>query len=114
MSLSELQGKTTMFVFAFTNCADICPLSLADFKRVKKALGAESDKVNFLMMSVDGARDTPEVMKRYLGWFGFSNEGGRGFFRRDIRSAKTKPRNRKLFGFAFGLFVCPRCLRAMA
>jgi protein SCO1/2 len=69
MSLSELQGKTTIFVFAFTNCPDICPLSLADFKRVKKALGAEGDKVNYLMMSVDGARDTPEVMKRYLGLY---------------------------------------------
>ena len=69
LSLSDLYGKVTLLYFGYTHCPDVCPLTLGDFKRVKDKLGDNASKVNFLMVSVDGARDTPEQMKRFLSGF---------------------------------------------
>lgn len=69
--LSDLtaDGKAVMLFFGYTHCPDVCPLSMGDFKAYKKALGETANKVRFVMVSVDGARDTPEVMKRYVTAF---------------------------------------------
>ncbi len=69
--LSDLtaDGKAVMIFFGYTHCPDVCPLSMADFKAYKKALGETANKVRFVMVSVDGERDTPETMKRYVAAF---------------------------------------------
>lgn len=71
--LSDLRGKVVMLFFGYTHCPDVCPLTLADFKRVKMRLASISpdllDKVTFVMISVDGERDTPEVMRSYVNAF---------------------------------------------
>jgi protein SCO1/2 len=69
LSLSDLRGKWTLLFFGYTHCPDFCPLTLADWKNIKTALGDDAEQVNFLFISVDGERDTPEVMSRYLGRF---------------------------------------------
>ncbi|MCL5997606.1 MAG: SCO family protein [Chloroflexi bacterium] len=69
MKLSNLRGKAVLIFFGYTHCPDICPLSLADFRLVKNELGDDAQKINFVMISVDGSRDTPEVMKRYVKAF---------------------------------------------
>jgi protein SCO1/2 len=69
LSLSDLSGKVTLLYFGYTHCPDVCPITLGDYKQIKAALGAAADQVNFLMISVDGVRDTPEHMQRYLGAF---------------------------------------------
>jgi protein SCO1 len=68
-TLADFQGKPVLMSLGFTNCPDVCPLTLADFKKVKTALGAQGDQVAFVMVSVDPARDTPEQLKRYLSIF---------------------------------------------
>ena len=68
-TLASLRGKPLLFAFAYTHCPDICPLTVVDFKRVKKAMGAQGEQANFAIISVDGERDTPEVMKQYLSTF---------------------------------------------
>lgn len=69
LSLEDLQGKPTLIYFGYTFCPDICPTSLADMVRVKRNLGEQADEVNFVFISVDGERDTPAVIKRYLSNF---------------------------------------------
>lgn len=69
MAFSELRGKSVVLFFGYTHCPDVCPATLADFKQVKKLMGAEADKVNFVFISVDAERDTPEVVKEYLALF---------------------------------------------
>ncbi len=66
MSLSDLRGKPTVLYFGYTYCPDICPTTLADLKRVKQQLGEHGDEVNFVLISVDSDRDTPQVLDRYL------------------------------------------------
>ncbi len=58
---SQLLGRPVLLAFGFTNCPDICPLTLRDFRRVHDALG---DRIHLLWISVDGERDTPDVMTR--------------------------------------------------
>ncbi len=69
LSLSNLEGKYTLMFFGYTHCPDYCPLTLAKWTQIKTALGSEADKLNFVFISVDGGRDTPEVMQRYLSRF---------------------------------------------
>ena len=68
-SLSELRGKVVMLFFGYTNCPDVCPTTLLEFKRVKEQLGEDADQVAFVFISVDGARDTPERLAAYVHAF---------------------------------------------
>ena len=69
MSLSDFQGKFTMLFFGYTHCPDFCPITLAHWTNIRKQLGSDASDVNFLFISVDGGRDTPDVIKRYLSRF---------------------------------------------
>ena len=69
LSLSDLRGKFTLLFFGYTHCPDFCPATLARWKQIKAALGADAAEMNFLFISVDGARDTPQVLKDYLSRF---------------------------------------------
>ncbi len=67
--LSDFRGRLVVLFFGYTHCPDVCPLSLSDMRRVKAALGDEAERVAFVFISVDGARDTPEVLRRYVKVF---------------------------------------------
>jgi protein SCO1/2 len=69
LSLSDLEGKHTLLFFGYTHCPDFCPITLAEFKQIKQALGDRAERLQFLFVSVDGDRDTPEVIRRYLNGF---------------------------------------------
>jgi protein SCO1/2 len=69
LSLSDLRGKVTLLAFGYTNCPDVCPVTMGDFERIKTMLDADAADVNFLLVSVDGIRDTPDVMQRYINAF---------------------------------------------
>ncbi|MFN7210625.1 MAG: SCO family protein [Aggregatilineales bacterium] len=61
--------RWTVMSFGYTHCPDVCPITLANFTLTKRALGDQRDRVTFIFVSVDGARDTPEVLGRYLANF---------------------------------------------
>lgn len=66
LSLSDLHGKLTLLFFGYTHCPDFCPNTLDEFKRIRQMLGEDAEKVQFVFVSVDGARDTVERMSMYL------------------------------------------------
>lgn len=68
-SLKQLRGKLVILFFGYTYCPDICPSELATMARLLKQLGAESDKVSALFVSVDPERDTVEKLKHYVPFF---------------------------------------------
>jgi len=61
-----------MMYFGYTHCPDVCPATLADWARVKKALGSAADGVRFVFVSVDPDRDTPQVARAYAQQFDVS------------------------------------------
>lgn len=69
MSLSDLNGRWSLLFFGYTHCPDFCPTTLAEFKQIKSQLGDRAADVQFVFISVDTARDTPEVLKEYLARF---------------------------------------------
>jgi len=69
LSQSDLKGKYTLLFFGYTHCADYCPATLANWKVLKQTLGADAVKLNWVFVSVDGSRDTPEVLQRFLSRF---------------------------------------------
>jgi len=77
-TLHQLRGKPTLLFFGFTQCPDLCPTTLAEFKGARRALGADADKLQLVFVSVDPARDTNAVLKRYLAAFDPSIIGLRG------------------------------------
>ncbi len=66
--VSDLRGHHVLLAFGFTNCPDICPLTLSDFQSIKELLGGSAERLAFVFISVDGSRDTPSVLRSYLGF----------------------------------------------
>lgn len=70
LTLGDWKGRWTIAFFGFTNCPDVCPTTLASFKQVWNRLDpATRERVRFDFVSVDPARDTPELLARYVGYF---------------------------------------------
>jgi protein SCO1/2 len=68
-SLKDYRGKAVLLAFGYTHCPDVCPTTLALFKQVRQALGADGAKMQALFVSVDPKRDTPALLKKYVGYF---------------------------------------------
>ena len=58
-----------MVYFAFTNCPDFCPTTLADTRIALNELGARSDEVEVAVVTIDPDRDTPEILTNYVETF---------------------------------------------
>lgn len=66
-SREDLRGRWTLLFTGFTNCPDVCPLTVALMAELRRRLSR--DDMQFLFVSVDPERDTPEVIGRYLAHF---------------------------------------------
>jgi protein SCO1/2 len=67
--LSDQKGKVVLLFFGYTNCPDECPVTLADFVKIKARLGERADQVKFVLVTTDPERDTPARMQEYLANF---------------------------------------------
>ena len=65
----SFQGPLTAIFFGFTNCPDICPMTLNKMDIAISRLKKENKSLNLFFISVDPERDTPEVVKDYLNSF---------------------------------------------
>jgi len=72
----DLRGHWTLMFTGFTNCPDICPATLATLADLGHRVARED--LRLLFVSVDPARDTPEVIRRYLVHFGSGIDGATG------------------------------------
>jgi protein SCO1 len=65
----DLLGKPSAWFYGFTHCPDVCPTALAEMAYVLKELGTDADKLRVVFVSVDPARDTPQILKEYVAYF---------------------------------------------
>ena len=68
-SSNMMKGRLSLVYFGFTFCPDICPASLQKLTNVLSALGKYQVDVLPIFITVDPARDTPDILKEYLGHF---------------------------------------------
>lgn len=68
-SLSEFSDKLVLLTFGYTNCPDVCPVTLGFLNKVMAELGAQAGRTQVLFVSLDPEYDTPEKLKNYLAFF---------------------------------------------
>jgi protein SCO1 len=78
LSLARYRGKVVLLAFGFTNCAEVCPVTLATLALARKGLGTSAAEVQLVYVTVDPERDTPERMKTHLRNFDPSFVGATG------------------------------------
>ncbi len=64
--LDEFKDRVTVVFFGFASCPDVCPDTLMRLRAVKNALGAEAERVQVLLVTVDPERDTAERLEAYV------------------------------------------------
>ena len=64
-----LRGRPTALFFGFTHCPDVCPTTLFEMANWIETLGAKADDMSFVFVTVDPERDTPDIMRDYVGAF---------------------------------------------
>jgi protein SCO1/2 len=67
--LDQFQDKIVLIAWGYTNCPDICPLTLANLKEVMESLGQDAKDVQVLFITIDPERDTQERMNSYVPYF---------------------------------------------
>ena len=66
----SFKGPLTAIFFGFTNCPDICPMTLNNLDiAINNLERKKKEKFKVFFVSVDPERDTPEVIKEYLNSF---------------------------------------------
>ncbi len=70
IALDDYADKVVLLYFGYTFCPDVCPASLAELAEAATLLdAADREQLQVLMVSVDPARDTPEVLRDYMDYF---------------------------------------------
>ncbi|MFF0200992.1 SCO family protein [Streptomyces sp. NPDC005017] len=63
----ETQGRPTLVYFGYTNCPDVCPLTMSNIAVAKKSLSrAQQDALRIVFVTTDPERDTPEALGKWL------------------------------------------------
>ena len=72
---SDMKGRWTVAFLGYTHCPDVCPATMAMLKRTDRLLAPELPQPEFLLISTDPERDTPEQLESYLNFFGDNFRG---------------------------------------
>lgn len=65
----DLRGRFLLVFFGFTNCPDVCPLTLAEVAQVMDALGSDASQVQPVFISIDPERDRALGLAEYAEAF---------------------------------------------
>ena len=80
-NLESLANRWTLIFFGYTNCPDVCPMTLSVMKAVYDGLAdkpAIQGNTQVVFISVDPARDSPEHIGKYVDYFDESFIGATG------------------------------------
>jgi protein SCO1/2 len=78
LTLERFRGKVVMVAFGFSNCGEVCPITLATLAGARKKLGDAARDVQVVYVTVDPERDDAVQMKKFLGAFDPTFIGGVG------------------------------------
>lgn len=66
---AAFRGHPSALFFGFTHCPEVCPTTLYEMSGWLTTLGDEGKDIHAYFVSIDPARDTPEVMNTYISNF---------------------------------------------
>lgn len=69
VTAASYRDKVVLLYFGYTNCPDVCPLTLVHLHTVLMKMGKAADEVRVLFVTVDPARDTVPVLHQYVTAF---------------------------------------------
>lgn len=67
--LADFRGKAVVLFFGYTQCPDVCPTTLVTMRDAMALLGEDAQRVQVLFVTLDPARDTPQLLAQYLPSF---------------------------------------------
>lgn len=73
--LQDFRGEVVVTAMIFTHCEYACPRIIGDLKRIESLISEDRRaQVRFLLVSMDTARDTPDVLAAYAQTRGLDPE----------------------------------------
>ena len=85
-TLADFKGKLVVMFFGYTHCPDVCPTTMSEMAQTLTLMGKDADKVQVLFVTIDPARDTPDLLRQYVPAF---NPGFLGLYGDDATTAKV-------------------------
>lgn len=73
---SRFEGRWSLLFTGFTHCPDVCPTTLALMAELNRRVAR--DDLQFVFVSVDPERDTPDAVARYVAHFDAALVGATG------------------------------------
>ncbi len=65
IALSELSEKILVLAMVYTHCEFACPRILADMRHIRSKLAGNESQIEFVLVSIDPARDTPQRLAEF-------------------------------------------------
>ena len=87
-TLADFRGNVVVIFFGYTQCPDVCPTTLSEFKSALQLLGADAARVQVLFVTLDPERDTRELLANYVPAFDPSFLGLYGDLETTAKTAK--------------------------
>jgi protein SCO1 len=75
---ASFHGWVALLYFGYTDCPDVCPLTLGNIAKILDRLGPLASRVRVLFVTVDPNRDSLETLKAYTAQFAPQIVGLRG------------------------------------
>jgi protein SCO1 len=103
-SLADLHGKVVVLFFIYASCPDVCPLLSEKIADIQQQINATPmrDIVEFVAVTTDPERDTPDVLRRYGAAHGFDPVNWRF-----LTSGAGQPTATRELAKAYGLEFTP-------
>ena len=68
-SLADFKGKVVVVFFGYTQCPDVCPMTMLRLTEALELLGHDGDAIQPVFITIDPLRDTPDVIADYIANF---------------------------------------------
>ena len=71
-TIESLRNRWSFLFFGYTQCPDICPATMHQLVRIKQAMQTQNiqhNNLQFVFISVDPQRDTPDHLASYVNYF---------------------------------------------
>ena len=86
--LADQRGRVVLVVFGYTFCPDVCPLTLLKLAEARRILGADAERTQVVMVTVDPERDQIPNLTSYVTGFDKSFIGVRGSLEETVALVK--------------------------